>query len=125
MMNIFEKATKNKIRFDYKGSISTEDLWDLDVTELDGIYKDLNVAKKQVSEKSLLEKETEEDTLLNTQIKIITQIVETKLAERDARLLLAERHEKKQKIMEILAGKQDSALEKKSSTQLQKMLEEL
>jgi len=125
MMNIFEKATKQKIRFDFRGSISTEDLWDLSVEELDGIFKGLNSSKRQMSEESLLEKKTTEDTLLNTQIKIVTSIVETKLAEKDARLLLAERKEKKEKIMAILASKQDSALERKSSAQLQKMLEEL
>ena len=125
MRNIFEKATKDKIRFEYKGNVSVEDLWDLDVTELDNIFKSLNANKKQLSEESLLDIKTTEDTLVNTQIKIIKHIVESKLAEKDARLLLAEKKEKKEKIMEILASKQDSALEKKSSAQLKKMLEEL
>jgi len=39
--------------------------------------------------------------------------------------LLAEKKEKKEKIMTILASKQDSALEKKSEASLKKMLEEL
>jgi len=125
MRNVFEKATKDKIRFDYKGAASTEDLWDLDVTDLDSIFKGLNANKRQEAEESLLETVSTKDTLVNTQIKIIKHIVEAKLEEKDARLLLAERKEKKQKIMEILAGKQDSALEKKSAKQLQKMLEDL
>ena len=125
MMNIFEKATKDKIRFEYKGQISAEDLYDLDVEDLDCIFKTLNSTKKEKSEESLLEKKTTEDTLLNTQIKIIKHIVEYKLAEKDARVLLAERAEKKQRIMEIIASKQDSKLEKKSEKDLQDMLKSL
>ena len=40
--NIFEMATRNKYRFPYKGMISVEDLWDLNQTQLDSIYKALN-----------------------------------------------------------------------------------
>ena len=124
MMNIFEKATKQKIRFDYKGSVSVEDLWELDVNELDDIFKKLN-GQIKLSEVSLLDKKDREDTLINTQIKIVKEIVATKLAEKDARLLLIEKKEKKQKILAIMASKEDDALEKKSPAALKKMLDEL
>lgn len=123
-MNIFEKATKQKIRFDYKGSVSVEDLWELDVNELDDIFKKLN-GQIKLSEVSLLDKKDREDTLINTQIKIVKEIVATKLAEKDARLLLIEKKEKKQKILAIMASKEDDALEKKSPAALKKMLDEL
>lgn len=125
MMNVFEKATKDKIRFEYKGLISTEDLWDLGVTELDSIFKVLNGSKKQLSEESLLEVAITKDTLVNTQIKIITHIVGYKLAEKDARLKAVEKREMKQKIMAVMASKEDDALEKKSPAALKKMLDEL
>lgn len=125
MLNIFENATKNKFRFNYKGLVTVEDLWDLDVIELDNIFKELNASKKQLSEDSLLEIETKADTLVNNKIKIIKYIVETKLAEAEARKTLAERKIKKEKIMEILAAKQDDALANKSTKELQKMLNEL
>lgn len=125
MMNIFEKAAKEAIRFEYKGLISAEDLWQLDVHELDSIFKVLNAEKKQVTEDSLLETTTKENTLLNTKIKIITYIVKSKLAEAEARTLLAEKKVKKEKIMAVLANKQDSELEGKSAEELQEMLESL
>ena len=42
MENKFEIAIRNKYRFPYKGMITIEDLWDLSVTQLDGIFKTLN-----------------------------------------------------------------------------------
>ena len=39
--NIFELATREKYRFPYKGMISVEELWDLDIPELDRVYKSL------------------------------------------------------------------------------------
>ena len=41
--NIFEYAVRNKIRFPFKGMISSEDLWDLTLENLDSIYKTLNL----------------------------------------------------------------------------------
>ena len=123
MVNIFEKASKNKLRFEYKGLISAEDLWDLPVEELDSIYKDLNAKRKQAEDDSLLDNNT--DKTENTHIEIIKHIVSYKLQLKKARLLAAEKKVKKEKIMAILASKEDSALEKKSTASLKKMLEDL
>ena len=38
---IFEYAAKHKLRFPYRGSITTEDLYDLSPADLDRIYKTL------------------------------------------------------------------------------------
>ena len=54
IMNIFERATRMSLRFNFKGLISVEDLWDLSLQDLDSIYKILNSKLKQSSEESLL-----------------------------------------------------------------------
>ena len=125
MDQMYEKAIREKIRFEYKGLLTIEDLWDLDVTELDEIYKELNAQKRQASEDSLLEAKTVEDDVLIVKIDIIKHIVKTKQEEKNARKLVAERKEKKEKIMTILARKQDSELEEKSSEELQQMVDSL
>lgn len=122
---MFIKASREKMRFPYKGLATVEDLWDLPVTELDKIYKSLNAKAKQAQEESLLEVKTSEDEELTAQIEIIKYIVSVKLEEKKAAEMAKERKEQKQKIMSILASKQDEALQGKSIEELEKMLDEL
>lgn len=123
--NIFEYATRNKIRFSFRGLISVEDLWDLSLTNLDSIYKELNKHSKQSEEESLLNIKTQEDELLNVQIEIVKHIVSVKLAEKEAREKASAKKAQKQKIMSIIAAKQDEALQNSSIDDLKKMLDEL
>lgn len=123
--NIFEYATRNKIRFSFRGLISVEDLWDLSLTNLDSIYKELNKQSKQSEEESLLNIKTKEDEFLNVQIEIVKHIVSVKLAEKEAREKASAKKAQKQKIMSIMAAKQDEALQNSSIDELQKMLDEL
>lgn len=123
--NIFEYATRNKVRFSFRGLISVEDLWDLSLTNLDSIYKELNKQSKQSEEESLLNIKTKEDEFLNVQIEIVKHIVSVKLAEKEAREKASAKKAQKQKIMSIMAAKQDEALQNSSIDELQKMLDEL
>ncbi len=125
MMNIFEKACKEKIRFNYKGLITVEDLWDLNVTDLDLIYKQLNSQQKASEEESLLGTQTIADTLLNAKIKIVKYIVAVKLVAEQNKVNAKSKADKKQKIMEILASKQDNELQEKSQEELEEMLNSL
>ena len=124
-MNIFEYAVRNKVRFPFKGMISVEDLWDLSLTNLDSIYKTLNKQIKQSEEESLLITKTSVDTELEVQIAIIKHIVSVKLDEQDAREKAAAKKAQKQKIMAIIATKEDEALQNSSVDDLRKMLDEL
>lgn len=123
-MNIFEYAAENKLRFPYKGSISTEDLYDLGVEELDMIFKTLNREVKKSNEESLLAKKSDADTKLNVKIEIIKKIVSKKLAEiEESKNAIMKKH-KNEKIMELIAQKQDENLRSLSIDELKKMLED-
>jgi len=125
MEKMFEYATRNKVRFPFKGLISVEDLWDLTLTNLDSIYKTLNKQVKQSEEESLLNTKTTVDKELDVQIAIVKHIVAVKLAEQEAREKASAKKAQKQKIMAIIASKQDEALQNSSVEDLQKMLDEL
>lgn len=123
--NLFELATRCKYRFPYRGQITIEDLWDLRSTDLDSVFKTLNVEAKKASEESLLEPKTEKDEELSNKIEIIKYIVSTKLAEQAAKESEKANKEKKQKLLAIKARREEAALENISDEQLNKMINEL
>ncbi len=123
--NIFETATKEKYRFPYKGMISVEDLWDLSPAQLDGIYKTLNAEKKTTEEDSLLGQRSKAEQELLTKIELVKYIFAAKQAEIEARKQKTANDEKKRRIMELIASKEDAALGEKSVDDLKQMLAEL
>jgi hypothetical protein len=125
MGDMFEKAVKGKYRFPYKGQIAVEDLYDLSLGSLDTVFKTLNAEVKKTDEESLLQTKSAEDDILATKIEIVKYIFNEKLEEKKNQQEAAERKEKKQKIMQIIATKQDEALQNASVEDLQKMLDEL
>ena len=123
--NLFEMASKLKFRYPYKGWITTEDLWDLNQKALDEIYKTLTQDLKKLTEASLYCNKCTEDAELETKIEIVKYIFQYK-EESDAQARKAiENKAKRQRILEVLAKKQDDSLNNMSEEDLKKMLEEL
>lgn len=123
--NLFEIATRNRYRFNYKGVMTVEDLWSLRVEDLDAIFKMLNRQKKAADEDSLLATKSAEDQDLANKIDIVRYIVSVKLAEAAERVSAAEKKAQRDKIMEIVAKKKDKALEDMGIDDLMKKLKEL
>lgn len=123
--NIFEVATRGKLRFPFKGMISVEDLWDLSVQNLDSVFKALNSERKQSEEESLLNVQTKEDEVLEIKIEIVKHLVEIKVSEQEERNKAKDKKEQKQKLMAILARKENEELEGKSTEEIKKMIEAL
>lgn len=124
-INIFEAASKNKYRYPYKGMITTEDLWDLTPAQLDIVYKALNKGVSEAQVSSLMHKVTEVDAELLNKIEIVKYIFNAKEAEAEARKNDAAKHAKKQRILDIIAQKQEDALQNMSEDELKKMLDDL
>ena len=123
--NLFEIATRNRYRFNYKGVMTVEDLWSLRVENLDAIFKMLNRQKKTADDDSLLATKSAEDQDLANKIDIVRYIVSVKLAEAAERVSAAEKKAQRDKILEIVAKKKDKALEDMGNEDLMKKLEEL
>ena len=122
---MFEKAVRLKLRFTHKGLCTIEDLWDIPLESLDRIFKDLNIKLKTQKEESLLETRSKEDEILDLKIAIVKHIVEVRLSEQKARTDLAAKSVKKQRLLGIIAEKQDSALRDMSVDELTKLVDEL
>ena len=123
--NLFEIAVREKYRYNYRGKISTEDLWDLPVEALDQIFKSLNEAVRKTEEESLLAERPKEDEVLRNKIAIIRYIVAYKLAEKEKARKALENKQKKQQILGIISRKQNEKLESMSMEELKAMLDEL
>lgn len=121
--NLFEIATRKKFRYPYNGMISTEDLWDLPVEKLDTIYKKLTKEKKNDEEDSLLTLKTKNNDLEDC-IEIVKSVVAYKLNAAEEAKKKAEARQKNQRIMELIAKKQDEKLESLPIEELEKLLDD-
>ena len=129
--NIFEEAVRLKLRFGtIKGSISVEDLYDLPLlhrtgADLDTVAKSLNKLVKESGEESFVVKKTTTNSVLELKLDIVKHVIETKLEEVEARERLRENKSKKERLMSLLADKEDEALKGKSAEEIKKLIEEL
>jgi hypothetical protein len=121
---MFEKAARMKLRFEYKGVATVEDLWDLKVEELDGIYRKLRVQQKETSGESLLTPPAGNDDL-NLRVDIVKRIVSVKQAETEARADRATKLMRRRRIADIIAQKQEQSLMDKSEEELGALLAEM
>ena len=126
-MNIFERAAREKIRFQYLGQITTEDLWDLSVGELDNLYRLTNTELKNHGGEGLIKDDSINETtsILQLMVDLIRHVFEAR--QERQKILENEkiRREKKKRIMEIIANKQDQALSDMPAEELMKMLDEM
>ena len=77
-MNIFERATREKTRFCFKGLVSVEELWDLSLEYLDLLWCELESELEKLPKKSLLATNTKQRDEIEFKQEIIKHIVETK-----------------------------------------------
>ena len=123
-MNIFEEASRRKFRFPYNGSITVEDLFDLNKAQINKVYQTLSVQVKS-KESTLLSVTTAEDKDILNKIEIVKYVFNEKVEKENRMLRDKETSIKKQRIMEVMSKKQDESLENTSMEDLQKMLDEI
>ena len=126
-MNIFITAAKEKVRFEYRGIITVEDLWDLSLGDLDELFRTINGALKTQGGDGLIKDTTMTDHTKNLQLQadLVRFVFEDKTADLNAAKAEAVLKEKKKRILALIAKKQDDALADKSIDELTIMLEDL
>lgn len=124
---MFEKASRLKLRFKTaKGLCNTEDLWDLKLKgsgpNLDDIAVALHQELKDKNEISFVEPKEDGSEELRLKFNIVKHVIDVKLAEQKARAEARQVKEKKQRLLGIIADKEDQALKDMSLDDLKKML---
>ncbi|MBV5347203.1 hypothetical protein JZU46_03160 [bacterium] len=121
-MSIFEKASRQKIRFQFHGVATVDDLWDMSLQSLDAIYAGLSAEVQQKNQASLLNTKTKEDDILDLKIEIVKHIFAVKSAEKQARVEAAMNMARQKKILGIIADKKDEALRSMPIEELEKLV---
>lgn len=125
------EALSKKLRFEYKGLISIEDLFDLSLNELDEIYRKLKKELdeyKQYSEDSLLSKDDEKDETseeLQLKIDVVTAVFNHLKKQQEELQRKIALQNQRDKILGIIADKQDEELSNKSISELKELLDDL
>lgn len=125
MSNMFERATREKTRFTFRGSITVEDLWDLTLVDLDTIYGKLETELENLPKKSLLSGNSTQRENIEFKQSIIKHIVETKQKEVDEATLAKANATKKEMILNILAKKKNESYENMSIEELETLVKDL
>ena len=131
--NIFEFAARNKIRFTSpKGLLTVEQLFNdvplrsSDGFNLDAIAREANKQLKAATEESFVNTErTPEHSRLETTLEIVKFVIASKLDDEAAAKKRQENAAEKQKLLKILAEKQDGKLSELSEAQLRRRIEAL
>jgi len=116
-MSIFEKASKQKVRFNLKaGTATVEDLWDLPLTSekrdsLDSTAKSINSELKASQEESFVTTASKGSVLLQLKLDLVKYVIASKLAEREVAKTQAANKAKLDKLVALKAAKQNEALE--------------
>ena len=126
---LFEMASQFKFRYPYKGMITTEDLWDLSMSQLDTVYKALNKELNVTQEDGLIITKSADEGVkaneLRNKLEIVKYIFNHKQQAAELQRIAAENAAKKQHILGILAQKKENALQNMSEEELTQMLNEL
>jgi len=129
---MFEKASRLRLRFETpKGLLSVEDIWHLPLTSttgkanLDDIAKDLNGLIQHQNIGSFVQGTAAVDTLVQLRFAIVLHVIKARLAENEAIRMSAAKAEQKQKLLGLIAQKQDEALGNKSLEELTAMVNSL
>lgn len=123
--NIFETASRNKFRYPYKGMITTEDLWDLNLEQLDTIFKALN---REAEGKKLPSLRTTMDVMdaeLFTKIEIVEFIFHVKEQEIKDRKKAVANAARRQILLGALARRREKDIENMTEDELLKALDEI
>lgn len=126
MNKLYEKALRNKYRFQTdKGYVNVEQLWDLNLEQLDVIAQQVAEVLEKSSTKSFIKKKTTASEELSNKLEILKHLIATKLAEANEAEEREVRRQQAARIEEIIRQKKDDDLAGKSIQELTAMLDEL
>lgn len=131
-MNIFEQASRQKIRFSSnKGDLTTEQLWDLPLTsktqfDLDTIAKTVHASLALVSTASFVTQVSDPaKSRLELAMELVKHVIAVRVAENQAANDRAKARAERDRLINVLADKQDQALREMSADEIKARVADL
>ena len=131
MDELYKKASKQKLRFrSEKGLVSVEDLWDIPLlskrsTSVDNIAKLLNAELKTDMEESFVIPVTKQKTITELKFEIVKDVIKTRQEDAKLRENKSLKKANKERIMALIADKENDELKGKTKAELEKMIFDL
>lgn len=127
-MEIFERASRLKLRFDgSKGQFTTEDLWSLSLTTLDAMAVSVDeLLQKEGGRKSFLPNKSNKPATHNDlRLEILKHIINVRSDEEKAREVRAQKSAMLSQLKELAAQKANEQLASQSLDDIYKKIAEL
>ena len=126
MSDIFKQAAKSGLRFDTpRGRISSEDLWQLPLEELDAVAIELSSQIDNTSTTSFINKDAGPSKALTLGFAIVKEVIEDRLDDIEKQQKASANRVKRQEILQLMSDAQKKEDGELSLDDLQKKLDEL
>jgi len=135
MEELFIKATRVKLTFSTaRGNISILDIWDIPLNsnngfDLENIAQDLYRKTKEeentISFTRQKKRKTKEESLNSLRFDIVKYIIDIKLEEKEKEQRRIERNKERERLLALIAEKQEDKLKSKSLKKLEEELAKL
>lgn len=123
-MNIFEKASRVKLRFDLNGQVSVEQLWSANMQTLADYEQALTevVEGYGKSTRRTRRNRTTEQEMNTLRLEIVTYILDVREQEAEEATNAAQNKEHNERILELLRNKQQQKLQDMTEEELKALL---
>lgn len=122
-MSNYKEASRLGLRINTnKGALSVEQLWSLTLPQLDELAVSLEENVEKSATKTFLKKQTNKNKLAQLSFDIVLDILKTKLQEQEELQSANEIKKHNDKILTLIAEKQEADLKNLSAEELQALL---
>ncbi len=122
-MSNYKEASRLGLRINTnKGALSVEQLWSLTLPQLDELAVSLEENVEKSISKTFLKKRTNKNKLAQLSFDIVLDILQTKMAEAEELQSASEIKKHNDKILTLIAEKQEADLKNLSAEELQALL---
>jgi hypothetical protein len=125
-LNIFEHASRIKLRFgSAQGLLTTEQLWELSLEQLNTMAKAVNKELKAEAEEDFVKAKPAGVNQNEVRLALLKHVIQIKLDALEERRTKAENKQRRDTLLAALSRKEDEQLQNMSADDIRKELEKL